>query len=72
MSSQFIFNVIAALIFAFGGLFFILNYDQAAVGLRIIFGFLSAFGFVELAYLVWSNLRKGSAGGSSTSGDHET
>lgn len=71
MPNQFFFNVVAALIFAFGGLLFILIYDQTVVGLRIVFGFLSAFGFVELAYLIWSNLRKGSASGTSVGGDDE-
>lgn len=71
MPSQLFFNVVSALIFAVGGLLLLLVYDDAAIGLRILFGFLSAFGIAELIYLVWATLRKRSAGGSSEGGDEE-
>lgn len=72
MPNELFFNIVSALIFAVGGLFFLLVHNEAAIGLRILFGFLSAYGFAELAYVIWQALRKRSTSGSSPIEDDES
>lgn len=71
MPNQF-FHVVAALIFAIGGLACLMAFPNVGIGPKILFGVLSAVGFAELAYFAWRAHRQKAASSASRVDRDET
>lgn len=66
------FHVVAALIFAIGGLAYLMAFPNVGIGSKILVGVFSAIGFAELTYFAWKALRQKSANSASRAERDET